>query len=812
MMGPDIEDEVYKGIIPRITEQIFQCIYSAPTHIEFTVQCSFMEIYMEKIRDLLAPHNDNLPIHEEKSRGVYVKGLKEVYVSTIPEVYQAMHQGLQSRVVAFTNMNTESSRSHSIFVITIQQKNVADGSHRTGKLSLVDLAGSEKVGKTGASGQTLEEAKKINKSLAALGMVINALTDGKSTHVPYRDSKLTRILQESLGGNAQTTLIINCSPSAFNEPETLSTLRFGMRAKSIKNKVTINQELSSTELKLLLKKAESQLAHYKKYIPLLEAELSLWRQGQVVNPEQYAHLEKIKLDEKRPDSTGTLTMVNSRPASPSDLEDEKDEFLKRENQLMDDLSEREKELEQTKLVIDQIQSQLQGLQEKELQWVKERMDLVQQLQVLKVDHEKDSSVNRDIQMQLEVYSDQVKMLEVNVLDLQQQCMDLAVNEKEKCMELEKEKKKSEKLAFLLAQSTSRGSLRHEDLAQLTAMTKANTTFEKDPSLSKPQENDTVSDPVQEDTLEIANDITPSLSSLRLENQRLIEKQKAMEAALLQLQKESDQTKHPTLTSSTSTSIPPDQNLSSPLEQEASSSSFNANLDVASEITTKVEDVESVQPVENESNDPITHLKKMFQAQLKELDQSRKSLMRDLQNRCEKVVELEVSLDDLKEQHHQLLASTTLKTTQTKLSILERNLDQLTHVQSQLVDQNFKLKKEMALAERKLSLKDESIKSLEKLLNDTQLEFGHEKEKFEADMASLLQQVNQLTSSLSKGPSMSNMSPLDIGGRIAKPLRGGGGGNGSEAISIKNEKQESDPNPVTPSKTATSSKKLSWLGF
>src|ERR1700685_2795408 len=104
-------------------------------------------------------------------------------------------------------MNTESSRSHSIFVISIQQRNTETGAAKTGNLFLVDLAGSEKVGKTGASGQTLEEAKKINKSLSALGMVINALTDGKSTHIPYRDSKLTRILQESLGGNSRTTLI-----------------------------------------------------------------------------------------------------------------------------------------------------------------------------------------------------------------------------------------------------------------------------------------------------------------------------------------------------------------------------------------------------------------------------------------------------------------------------------------------------------------------------------------------------------------------------------------------------------------------------
>jgi kinesin family protein 5 len=126
-------------------------------------------------------------------------------------------------------MNAESSRSHSIFVLEVSQKNIVTGSTKIAKLSLVDLAGSEKVNKTGATGQTLEEAKKINKSLSALGNVINSLTDGKSSHIPYRDSKLTRILQESLGGNSRTTLIINCSPSSYNDAETISTLRFGVR-------------------------------------------------------------------------------------------------------------------------------------------------------------------------------------------------------------------------------------------------------------------------------------------------------------------------------------------------------------------------------------------------------------------------------------------------------------------------------------------------------------------------------------------------------------------------------------------------------
>ena len=137
--------------------------------------------------------------------------------------------------------------------------NNEDGSQKTGKLYLVDLAGSERVGKTGAQGQTLEEAKGINKSLTTLGKVIVAITDKKATHIPYRESKLTRILTESLGGNSKTCLIVTCSPHPFNDAETLSTLRFGQRARNIKNTPKVNREYTVPELKKLLDKSEAQV-------------------------------------------------------------------------------------------------------------------------------------------------------------------------------------------------------------------------------------------------------------------------------------------------------------------------------------------------------------------------------------------------------------------------------------------------------------------------------------------------------------------------------------------------------------------------
>ena len=159
-----------------------------------------------------------------------------------------MVQGTQNRSISATDMNARSSRSHTCFIVTVQQTNQRTFGQKTGQLYLVDLAGSERIEKTGATGKLLEEANMINKSLTNLGKVINHLTDGKSTHIPYRDSKLTRVLQESLGGNAKTSLIITCSPAKYNLDETLSTLRFGARAKRIKNKPKVNKEMTIQEL------------------------------------------------------------------------------------------------------------------------------------------------------------------------------------------------------------------------------------------------------------------------------------------------------------------------------------------------------------------------------------------------------------------------------------------------------------------------------------------------------------------------------------------------------------------------------------
>ena len=229
-----------------------------------------VELYQEKIRDLIDTKRVNLNIRETPSRVIYIENLSEYYVYCENDILNILKIGRENRAQASTKMNEHSSRSHSIFMITINQKNNKEGNAKTGKLYLVDLAGSEKIAKTGATGTTLEEAKIINKSLTILGMVINSLTDGKSKHIPYRDSKLTRVLQESLGGNSKTCLIITCSPSVFNESETLSTLRFGERAKKIRNKAKINKELTVMELQRIIDGLKEKLKNANKRIIQLE--------------------------------------------------------------------------------------------------------------------------------------------------------------------------------------------------------------------------------------------------------------------------------------------------------------------------------------------------------------------------------------------------------------------------------------------------------------------------------------------------------------------------------------------------------------
>ena len=263
MVGNPANEDT-KGIIPKAFTHIFGCIDDSSGGKRFLVRCSYLEIYMEKILDLLgSDHSTNHEIKEDPQKGISVKNLTTVIVKSIDEIEKIMKAGSKNRKLAATKMNAESSRSHSIFSIYIETSEEAADTQemrfRAGKLHLVDLAGSERQSKTEATGERLAEAQKINLSLSALGNVISALVDGKSTHVPYRDSKLTRLLQDSLGGNTKTVMIAAISPADDNYDETLSTLRYASRAKSIKNKPKINEDPKDA----LLRQYEQEIQQLK---------------------------------------------------------------------------------------------------------------------------------------------------------------------------------------------------------------------------------------------------------------------------------------------------------------------------------------------------------------------------------------------------------------------------------------------------------------------------------------------------------------------------------------------------------------------
>ncbi len=269
-------DPNLRGIIPTTFHHIFDFI-SRTSHKKFLVRVSFLEIYNEELKDLLIKANKNprggLDLKEHPETGVYVKDLSAVVVKSVEELEKLMDVGNANRSVAETLMNATSSRSHSIFTITIESSELdpATGEEKyvSGKLNLVDLAGSERQSKTGATGDRLKEATKINLSLSALGNCISALVDGKSSHIPYRDSKLTStrrysnelgLLQDSLGGNAKTLMIATLSPASYNFEETLSTLRYANRAKSIKNKPVINEDPKDA----MLREYQSEIEKLKK--------------------------------------------------------------------------------------------------------------------------------------------------------------------------------------------------------------------------------------------------------------------------------------------------------------------------------------------------------------------------------------------------------------------------------------------------------------------------------------------------------------------------------------------------------------------
>ncbi|XP_026139166.1 kinesin-like protein KIF13A isoform X5 [Carassius auratus] len=256
------------GLIPRLCCSLFERVSRDQNESQsFKVEVSYMEIYNEKVRDLLDPKGSrqSLKVREHKVLGPYVDGLSQLAVMGFEDIESLMSEGNKSRTVAATNMNEESSRSHAVFSVIVTQTlydlQSGNSGEKVSKISLVDLAGSERVSKTGAAGERLKEGSNINKSLTTLGCVISALADqsagkGKSKFVPYRDSVLTWLLKDNLGGNSKTAMIATISPAADNYEETLSTLRYADRAKRIVNHAVVNEDPNARIIRELREEVE----------------------------------------------------------------------------------------------------------------------------------------------------------------------------------------------------------------------------------------------------------------------------------------------------------------------------------------------------------------------------------------------------------------------------------------------------------------------------------------------------------------------------------------------------------------------------
>ncbi len=296
-----------KGIIPQMCEDLFQRIDADSDCVQSTVEVSYMEIYCERVRDLLNPKNknNNLKVREHPIMGPYVEDLSKLVVKSFSDIDCLIDEGNKARTVAATNMNETSSRSHAVFTIILTQKRYDQQtdltSERVSKISLVDLAGSERANSTGAQGARLKEGANINKSLTTLGKVISALAEfsaikdvkkskKKTDFIPYRDSVLTWLLKENLGGNSKTAMLAAISPADINYDETLSTLRYADRAKQIVCKAVVNEDANGR----LIRELKEEIFRLREILK---------REG----------IEELLLD--NPDSSGGVGGVTSQTSS-----------------------------------------------------------------------------------------------------------------------------------------------------------------------------------------------------------------------------------------------------------------------------------------------------------------------------------------------------------------------------------------------------------------------------------------------------------------------------------------------------------------
>uniref|UniRef100_A0A2K6M918 Kinesin-like protein n=1 Tax=Rhinopithecus bieti TaxID=61621 RepID=A0A2K6M918_RHIBE len=798
-MEGKLHDPEGMGIIPRIVQDIFNYIYSMDENLEFHIKVSYFEIYLDKIRDLLDVSKTNLSVHEDKNRVPYVKGCTERFVCSPDEVMDTIDEGKSNRHVAVTNMNEHSSRSHSIFLINVKQENTQTEQKLSGKLYLVDLAGSEKVSKTGAEGAVLDEAKNINKSLSALGNVISALAEG-STYVPYRDSKMTRILQDSLGGNCRTTIVICCSPSSYNESETKSTLLFGQRAKTIKNTVCVNVELTAEQWKRSMKRKEKNKI-LRNTIQWLENELNRWRNGETVPIDEQFDKEKANLEAFTVDKD--IAITNDKPATTigvmgnfTDAErrkceeeiaklykqlDDKDEEINQQSQLVEKLKtqmlDQEELLASTRRDQDNMQAELNRLQAENDASKEEVKEVLQALEELAVNYDQKSQEVEDKTKEYELLSDELNQKSATLASIDAELQKL------KEMTNHQKKRAAEMMASLLKDLAEIGiAVGNNDVKQpegtgmideeftvarlyISKMkSEVKTMVKRCKQLESTQTESNKK--VEENEKELAacqlrisqheakiKSLTEYLQNVEQKKRQLEESVDSLSEELVQLRA---QEKVHEMEKEHLNKVQTANEVKQAVEQQIQShrethqkqiSSLRDEVEAKEKLITDLQEV--MQDRREQARQDLKGLEETVAKELQTLHNLRKLFVQDLATRVKKSAEIDS--DDTGGSAAQ----------KQKISFLENNLEQLTKVHKQLVRDNADLRCELPKLEKRLRATAERVKALESALKEAKENASRDRKRYQQEVDRIKEAVRS-----------KNMARRGHSAQIAKPIRPG----------------------------------------
>uniref|UniRef100_A0A8C5SL70 Kinesin-like protein n=1 Tax=Laticauda laticaudata TaxID=8630 RepID=A0A8C5SL70_LATLA len=741
-MEGKLHDPDGMGIIPRIVQDIFNYIYSMDENLEFHIKVSYFEIYLDKIRDLLDVSKTNLSVHEDKNRVPYVKGCTERFVCSPDEVMDTIDEGKSNRHVAVTNMNEHSSRSHSIFLINVKQENTQTEQKLSGKLYLVDLAGSEKVSKTGAEGAVLDEAKNINKSLSALGNVISALAEN-SAYVPYRDSKMTRILQDSLGGNCRTTIVICCSPSSYNESETKSTLLFGQRAKTIKNTVCVNVELTAEQWKKKYEKEKEKNKTLRNTIQWLENELSRWRSGELFTDEEINQqsqlVEKLKtqmLDQEellastRRDQDNMQAELNRLQAENDASKEEVKEVLQALEELAVNYDQKSQEVEdkakeyeilseelnQKSITLASIDGELQKLKEMTNHQKKRATEMMASL--LKDLAEIGIAVgNNDVKVRTGMIDEEFTVARLYISKMKSEVKTMVKRYKQlESTQIESNKKMEENEKELAACQLR--------ISQHEVKIKSLTEYLQNVEQKKRQLEESV-DSLNDELVELhAQRKVHEMEKEHLNKVQTANEDKQAVEQQIQSHRETHQKQISSLRDEIEAKeklITDFQNQKIILEQERLRLEHDKLKNVDQEKSKKLHELTVMQDRREQARQDLKGLEETVAKELQTLHNLRKLFVQDLATRVKKSAEIDS--DDTGGSAAQ----------KQKISFLENNLEQLTKVHKQLVRDNADLRCELPKLEKRLRATAERVKALESALKEAKENASRDRKRYQQEV-------------------------------------------------------------------------------